>query len=118
MSIPETALINIKIPNPKNSRFKVMMMNVAVPKYEAVCKKLIGGCGLTKRNWAAMGTVKEDAIARAAADPVIRKKYDAIITKLLKQKYSQENAFDPVPIAWELFDALPARHWLNVAIYG
>jgi hypothetical protein len=116
MSLPKTALINIKIPNPKNSRFKVMMMNVTVPEYEAVCKKLLGG--FTKRDWAVMGIAKEDAIARVAVDPVIRKKYDDIITKLLKQKYSTEGEFNASPIAWELFDALPTKHWLHVALYG
>jgi hypothetical protein len=122
MTIPTTATINVKVFefNPKKGPLKprkvkgIMTVKVKIPSYELVCKKMF--YGFTKTDWLDLGMTKDVAIAKAIADPVIKKGYDKTITSILNKKYAEERDFDAQSLGSTIFEQLSPNHWLPVAV--
>ena len=86
-----------------------------VPEFKTVCKSMWSkDCGFSEAEWKEAGFDTKEAIARTIADPVVRKKFDAQVAKLLANN-SSEWWFDPENLAVDVFTALPKTHWLSVA---
>ena len=90
---------------------------VSVPSFETVCKTMWSGENgdFTPEQWEESGVNVKAAVARTLADEVVRKTFDKVVAKLIKNGTDLSWHFEPYNISIDVVVALPKKHWIRIA---
>jgi hypothetical protein len=90
---------------------------VSVPDFETVCKTMWNGedGSFTPKQWEEVGVNVKQAIARTLEDAVVRKTFDKLVAKFIKEGKDLHFYFAPYNMSTDVVVALPKKHWIRIA---